>query len=79
MSAAALIFSYILIWWIVLFMVLPLGGRPCPRPQRGHGSSAPEKTYLSAKLWATSLIALVFLWVLRYALAHKWILLDIAP
>jgi len=46
------IFSYILIWWVVLFAVLPWGVRVPENPEPGHASSAPT----NPRLWLKALI-----------------------
>ena len=35
---------YVIIWWLVLFMVLPWGNRPPDVVEDGHASSAPERS-----------------------------------
>ena len=43
MSVATGIAVYFVIWWIVLFAVLPWGVKIPDNPERGHATSAPEK------------------------------------
>ena len=52
---------YILLWWWVLFMVLPFGAKAPEVVEKGHAPSAPEKPRLVKKMLITSVIALV-LW-----------------
>ena len=52
---------YILLWWWVFFMALPVGNRPPEDVGDGHAASAPAKPRLSIKAGATTLIAAV-LW-----------------
>ena len=35
------ILVYVIIWWLVLFMVLPWGVKVPEEPEPGHASSAP--------------------------------------
>jgi predicted secreted protein len=56
------IFVYVLIWWVVLFAVLPWGVRIPDQPEAGHASSAPVHPHLVAKMIATSIVSLV-LWL----------------
>lgn len=61
--------TYGIIWWVVLFAVLPWGVRT-PGPdevQAGHASSAPLNPMLWRKALITTLIAAV-IWVGVYAL-----------
>ena len=58
---------FVIIWWLVLFMVLPWGVRP-PEPEDmepGQMSGAPAKPNLVLKLAVTTGIALV-LWGIAY-------------
>lgn len=54
MSIAAIIVTFSVSWWLVLFMVLPLGIRPDAQPQQGNVPSAPSQPRLKKKMgWAT--------------------------
>ena len=61
---------YLVIWWVVIFMVLPWGVRPISAEdvQRGHASSAPIHPHMWLKVAVTTVIAalvwLVFYWLL---------------
>jgi len=56
------VMTYIVIWWIVLFAVLPWGNRPPENPEPGHADSAPEKPRLLLKFGVTTIVAtMVFL------------------
>lgn len=57
MSIAECIVTYIISWWMVLFMVLPFWVRPPARPGVGHVPSAPDKPQLKRKFLITSLLA----------------------
>jgi predicted secreted protein len=51
---------YLLIWWVALFAVLPIGTRPDAEPDAASGwRGAPIKPRLGRKLIATSLVAAV--------------------
>jgi predicted secreted protein len=54
---------YVVIWWIVLFAVLPFGVKPAREGELGHDAGAPQKPYLLAKAGATTLVA-ALVWVL---------------
>lgn len=51
------IFIYALIWWMVLFAVLPWGVRREENPETGHDPGAPANPNLWWKLLATTLVA----------------------
>ena len=50
---------YFVVWWIVIFMVLPWGVRPVSTEDvaKGHASSAPKRPYMARKLLATTVLA----------------------
>lgn len=50
---------YIVIWWVVLFMVLPWGVSRTESPEAGHDHGAPAKPMLVRKVLATSIISAV--------------------
>ena len=61
---------YILLWWWVLFMVLPFGARAAKAPEEGHAPSAPEKPRILIKLLITSIIAMG-LWVVVWLIIQS--------
>ncbi len=70
MSLATGIAVYVVVWWIVLFAVLPWGVRTPDRPVRGHADSAPENPRLLLKAAVTTLIAAI-VWLGIYALVES--------
>lgn len=62
MSLVTGIAVYLVLWWTVLFAVLPWGVRVPDQPGRGHADSAPERPHLLRKAIVTSVIAAV-LWL----------------
>lgn len=61
---------YILIWWVVLFTVLPWKSRPPSQPGQGHATSAPKSPNLGIKFLVTSLIS-ALVWIIVYVLIQK--------
>jgi predicted secreted protein len=60
--------AFVIIWWLVLFMVLPWGVRIPDEVEPGHASSAPARPRILFKMLTTTAIA-VFLWGIAYWLA----------
>ncbi len=59
MTIAQFIVAYSVCWWLVLFMLLPIGANPPAEPGPGHAPSAPAKPMLKKKcLWATAIALL---------------------
>ena len=65
MSWATGVMVYLVIWWTILFAVLPLGVRRVENPGRGQERGAPERPQLLRKAVITSIVAAV-LWIAFY-------------
>ena len=60
--------AFVIIWWLVLFMVLPWGVRIPEEAEKGHATSAPVRPRVWFKMLITTGIAIV-LWAFAYWLA----------
>jgi predicted secreted protein len=49
--------TFLLVWWLVLFMVLPFGARPPDQIEPGTAPSAPARPRIGLKFLITTLIA----------------------
>ena len=67
MSWVTGVMVYLVIWWTVLFAILPLGVRRRENPGRGQDRGAPERPDLVRKAIITSIVAAV-LWIAFYFL-----------
>ena len=63
---------YIIVWWIVLFTILPIGIRKQDKVEKGHAEGAPQNPQILKKFIITSLIAFV-LWLLVFFIIKKQI------
>ena len=52
---------FILIWWIIFFISLPLKLSVPDNPGDGHASSAPKKTYIGLKITITTAISMIIM------------------
>jgi predicted secreted protein len=67
------ILVYLVVWWLVIFMVLPWGVKPPDNPGPGHATSAPDQPMLWRKAAITSVITAV-VWVIIYlAVENSWV------
>ena len=48
---------FIIVWWLILFMVLPFGAEPPDEVEKGMATSAPAKPRLGIKLAITTALA----------------------
>jgi predicted secreted protein len=58
---------YVVIWWLAIFVVLPLGVKPAEKGDLGHGAGAPANPRLWYKVGLTTVVAAV-LWLIMYAI-----------
>lgn len=54
---ASVVFA--VVWWLVLFMVLPFGAAPPAEVEPGMAPSAPAKPRIALKMAVTTVIALI--------------------
>ena len=54
---------YIIIWWILFFISLPIGVKKSKELISGQDAGAPEKTYLRKKFIIVSIITLIFTYI----------------
>lgn len=62
MSWATGLMVYLVIWWTVLFAILPIGVKKVENPGRGQEPGSPERPQLLRKAVLTSIVAAV-LWI----------------
>jgi len=69
MSPVSGVVVYLLIWWVVLFAVLPIGTSPDPEadPTTGGWRGAPRRPQLMRKVIITTLVS-ALLWAGTYIL-----------
>jgi predicted secreted protein len=48
---------FTIVWWLILFMVLPFGAAPPDEVEPGMATSAPAKPRMAIKLAVTTLLA----------------------
>jgi predicted secreted protein len=61
---------YVMIWWVVLFTVLPWGVRVPDEHAPGHATSAPVRPMILRKFLITTVIATV-VWSAAYVLIES--------
>ncbi len=76
MSLVGGIVSFVIIWTVVLFTVLPWGNRPPDEPGDGHAPSAPENPRIALKFAVTTAIATALFVVLYIVMANRLISLP---
>lgn len=59
MSLVTLAFIYLLVWWIMLFTVLPVGVQRNTEDGKGHDAGAPMRPDLKKKLIINTMLSAV--------------------
>ena len=54
-----------IIWWVIVFTILPIGIKKPNKAEKGHAEGAPQNPQILKKFIITSLIAFV-LWLLVF-------------
>ncbi|MEO1190124.1 MAG: DUF1467 family protein [Pseudomonadota bacterium] len=73
MTWPTMIMVFVVIWWVVLFAVLPWGAKPLDEPEVGHAASAPAKPMIWRKVLATTGITIVLFLIAWYLIESDWI------
>ena len=82
MTLSFAIAIYAIIWWIVLFAMLPIGVRTQAEEGEdspGTAESAPHRPRLLAKMVATTVVASVIFAIVYAIIVHRLITLDDIP
>ena len=64
---------YVVIWWILFFIFLPIGIKRSNTLIPGQDSGAPEKTFLWKKIFIVSFISLILTFIIIYLIDNKLI------
>ena len=67
---------FVIVWWLVLFMVLPFGAQPPEQVEPGHADSAPARPRIGLKLLITTAISIVLTGAIVWVIESGWISLQ---
>ena len=67
------ILVYVIVWWLVLFTVLPWGVKRPETPDVGHADGAPDKPMMWRKAAVTSVIAAAVCVLIYLAIEYSWV------
>ena len=83
MSIAFALAIYFIIWWIVLFAMLPIGVRTSEeageKASPGNAESAPHTPNLLPKMLATTVVASIIFAAVYAIIVHRVVTLDDIP
>ncbi len=82
MTLSFAIAIYVVIWWVVLFAMLPIGVRTQAEEGQvapGTAESAPHRPRLLPKMLATTVVASILFAAIYVIIVHRVITLDQIP
>lgn len=62
--------AYMVIWWVVIFAVLPFGVHPTAEGDPGHAAGAPANPRIKLKAVITTAVAAAIWLLLYWAVMH---------
>lgn len=80
MSATSAFAIYVIIWWLILFMVLPFGAKPKIEQagiDEGHDAGAPARPMMLYKILATTVVSLIVFGIFYFSYTSGY--LDFRP
>lgn len=66
-----------MIWWVVIFTILPLGVQRESAPLPGHDHGAPKKHHLPLKILITTVLSTLIWFGADYLIRIRFIPLDV--
>jgi predicted secreted protein len=64
---------FVVVWWCVFFMALPVGVRPVDRAEPGHDPGSPNRQGLGAKVAVTTGLALALTALIWLSSDRGWV------
>jgi predicted secreted protein len=72
MNPVSFIVVYIIIWWLVFFIALPIGIKRDENPQLGNSTGAPINPNLKLKIIITSVITFLLTYGFLYLMQQDY-------
>lgn len=69
MTLVSGIVIFSIIWWTVLFTVLPFGVKTPTTPEKGHADSAPIQARIKLKFLITTFISIILFFIAQYLIS----------
>ena len=64
---------FFVIWWIVIFTVLPLGIQTDENPQTGFATGTPKNPNLKKKFLITTLLTSIIWGIIQIIMVNQWV------
>ena len=73
MSIASVVVVFVILWWLLLFIALPIGVNPEENPDSGNMKGAPKNPDLKKKIIATTIITVILTTAYYFAVEKGYI------
>lgn len=73
MNPVTISLTFVMLWWLVFFMSLPIGVQKEENPQAGTAISAPKNPNILKKAAATTLITAILTFSFFFLLQHGYL------
>ncbi len=73
MNPATITLTFVMIWWLTFFILLPIGVTRENDPQLGNAPGAPKNTYLLKKVLGATLTAIILTTGFFFFLQHGYL------
>lgn len=76
MNITSLTVVFIIIWWIVFFIILPIGIKQEENPIDGNDKGAPKNPNIKLKILITTIISMVLSLIYYYLIVNQIIIMG---
>lgn len=73
MNPITIILTFVMLWWLLFFIMLPVGVERDENPQAGNAIGAPKNARLVKKALFTTLIATIITFGFFFLLQHGYL------
>jgi|TARA_R110002072_G_scaffold237600_2_gene394961 predicted secreted protein len=70
MTIATGLLLFLIVWWTVIFMILPIGVAPPEHPETGHDPGAPANPNIGRKAVITTVVS-ALIWLVIYGVIES--------
>ncbi len=72
MNPGSLIVVFVVMWWMVFFMALPIGVVREDKPEAGNDKGAPKNPNIAKKMLASTIISALITALYFYMITHHY-------
>jgi predicted secreted protein len=67
---------FFVIWWVVLFMILPVGVSVDEAPKKGFATGTPKDPNMKKKFLITTLLTTIIWAIIQIIMVNHWVVLS---